>query len=111
VNYHRIRLGMNRSEVESILGAQPGYYVTARISGLFGLTESEGDVVSMDVERADYESNSVLVSVIYDQSGHVCQKTCCENILVDQSLLENLTWRINRQWRRMFPSDGECGAP
>jgi hypothetical protein len=105
-NYDRIRVGMSRAEVEAILGP-PGDYRT-------GDTEPDRDAADgqeihvgpddptlYDVQ-VDWRGDRARVSVVLSPAGRVAIKCYTASRPVDHGSLENLLWRLRRQWRQSF---------
>jgi hypothetical protein len=122
-NYDRIRTGMGRAEVEAILG-QPGDY--RRGLGETGSTTTDymiwtpdpgtdiapipllnwskfpGQSPESSLLWANWMSDSFLVGIGIDDSGNVVNKIG-EPRRTTQGPLDNLLWRVKRQWHRWFP--------
>jgi hypothetical protein len=104
-NYDRIQNGMSRTEVEAVLGPEGDYrtmptkfvYLTQWYTGL-------GNFVVDDDYTPDglWESDAGNICVIYRQ-GRVTAKAFVMTSRLDQSYLDNLLWRAQRQWHRWFP--------
>ncbi len=100
-NYDRIRVGMSRAEVEGIFGAPPGLYTN-------GPTDLAGDFESAIGFHGSnimvWGDDTLLVYVGFDYPGRIVESKTVLNVKRrDQGVLENLLWRLKRQWRRLFP--------
>jgi hypothetical protein len=102
-NYNRIKAGMTRAEVETILGGPPGDYATEATAFADRAYEYQIDLPRGEVVRAsDWRADTIIIRVAWD--GDVVKGTVCEpNKSSGASWLENLHWRVKRQWRRWFP--------
>ncbi len=116
-NYERIQNGMNRAEVEAVLGP-PGDYRTGPtrvywdfeddVSGDFDPDDSDfstydeiGLPITITIDK--WEGNAGRVKVLYDETGRSVQTSFFRSESVKRSTLEILRWRAKRQWRRWFP--------
>jgi hypothetical protein len=125
-NFERIKEGMSRAEVEAILGP-PGDYRTGRGEMDYG-TENEAwmpdtgpDLAGPDFApletnwrrapgqspedptlRADWMGDSFGIAIAIGQSGSVEEKVGLPR-RTTQGPLDNLVWRVKRQWHRWFP--------
>jgi hypothetical protein len=128
-NFERIKEGMSRAEVEAILGP-PGDYRTGDGEMDYGM-ENEAwmpdtgpDVakgLSPDFDkletnwkrdpgqspedpssRADWLGDSFGIAIAIGPSGSVEEKVGLPR-RTTQGPLDNLLWRLKRQWRRWFP--------
>jgi hypothetical protein len=88
---------MTRAEVEAILGP-PGDYRNGPTIAL------NGSVIAPNGSRhqGDWVGNEGFIGVVFD-SGVVKHKYFYRTVKREQSPLENLLWRANRQWHRWFP--------
>jgi hypothetical protein len=91
-NCDRIREGMNREEVEAILGP-PGYYATEPVVALYPPSISLADRPSA------WTGNKGWISVNFDGHDLVRSKSFSPNT---DGPLEKLAKRIERQWHRWF---------
>jgi hypothetical protein len=112
-NWERINADMSRAELEAILGP-PGDYTTGptELVGNVGHVEGTGysgpsrGIVTTALAEADLER-----WIWYGDAGEICvdrwsggcMKTFHPERRVDQGPLDNLLWRIQRQWRKWFP--------
>ena len=104
----RLREGMTRAEVEAILGA-PGDYSTGllevvgqpRSVRIEPTTESHGTDGSTYLQWAD---DSRFIGINFDAASRLEVTTICPvRRVAAQGPLDNLLWRLKRQWRRWFP--------
>jgi hypothetical protein len=103
VNYHRIKEGMARAEVEDILGP-PGDYRTGPMSGDGGDWSADNLLLLWNGSNfSTWCSDAGVMTVIYDDSAKVLDKVLMTDRRQEQSPLENFLWRTKRQWRRRFP--------
>jgi hypothetical protein len=124
-NCDRIRLGMTRAEVEAILGP-PDDYRTGHGESDFGDDSASrwvGDPPGFQhwglgwfaypnfqpVEgvpttgmQANWFGDSCRICVVVDDAGRV-RDSRVYNRRLTQGPLDNLLWRLKRQWRRWFP--------
>jgi hypothetical protein len=127
-NCDRIQTGMNRADVEAILGP-PGDYRTGlgetRLGEVdYGITQNviwmpdpATDLVPTlsnwsthtgrwpawpPSESASWMSDSFEISVTINESGSVVDKLGCPRRKT-RELLGALLWRAKRQWHRWFP--------
>jgi len=120
-NFERIREGMSRAEVEAILGP-PGDYRTghgetgfdgSEVTGWtpdprFGLDDAlawskfPGQSPEDPRRWANWLSDSFLVLIVIDESRQVIHKQIDPRRRT-QGPLDNLLWRLKRQWHRWFP--------
>jgi len=112
-NFHRIREGMSRAEVEAILGP-PGDYRT----GLGETWFTEPKLWSPDRDIAPrpeplwstapgnswarWDSDSFSIWISFDDSGSAAVKEVWPRRKT-QGPVDSLLWRAKRQWRRWFP--------
>jgi hypothetical protein len=92
-NCDRIHEGMNREEVEAILGP-PGYYATEPVIEIYPPAIS-----LMDWPRV-WTGNKGWIVVNFDGHDLVRSNSFTRNT---DSPLEKLLRRLKRQWRRWFP--------
>jgi hypothetical protein len=109
-NHYRIRQGMSRAEVDSILGP-PGDYSSGPLqyagspggpTVAFTPTALE-PFVGIALERVEWRGDRHIVWVYFEPDGNVLHKRTREVGRTNQSLLENFFWRAKRQWQRWFP--------
>jgi hypothetical protein len=104
-NYDRIRVGMSRAEVYTVLGP-PGEYSTgdAKASGLPEppmLTEDLRQAISLE----EWFGDRAAIGVYFDGAGNVTSARCWLLKPIDHGPLGNLLWRL-KHWRRWFtPSE------
>jgi hypothetical protein len=118
-NFERIKEGMSRAEVETILGP-PGDYSSGPLEyareTLYRFSSSgpppTGDfVLSSPVtilggdawDRVEWRSDRQILCVYFLRSGHVIARGFWDVAPMAQSPLHNLLWRVKRQWHRWFP--------
>jgi hypothetical protein len=105
-NWRRAELGMNRSEVEAILGP-PGDHRTGPT--LFDPELLPGTVIPGNVPRltgdytATWAGDSGNLTVLFDSAGHARSWAFAPTRKGSQSLLGDFLWRAKRLWRRWFP--------
>jgi hypothetical protein len=108
-NFNRIHAGMTLAEVEAILGP-PGDYASGPVvpdddSSEWTLNHCIGgnEAFGFATTVAVWTSDAMLVSVGFGPDGTM---TVLEPLVlkrVPQSPLDNLVWRVERQWRKWFP--------
>jgi hypothetical protein len=93
---------MSRAEVEEILG-QPGDYTTGPTS----INEQEG--VLRSVERIDtngvwicWATDEAKIMLFIDFYDHTLIKTFEHATRERQAPIDNILWRVRRQWRKWF---------
>jgi hypothetical protein len=104
--FARLHNGMTLAEVETVLGP-PGNYTTQRPR--YELTEaiikqlknSYREEADRDVEFWQY--NDVYLEIVFDNEGKVLNIQCNSMPTPNGGPLDNLFWRMKRQWRRWFP--------
>jgi hypothetical protein len=112
-NRDRIRIGMSRADVEAILGP-PGDYATVLFCEGSGsavdprevyaeAARSFSPVNARDRDQACWCGNDCVIFIAFDVDGRVLGQSSMQPRIWDQSLLDNLLWRVKRQWRRWFP--------
>jgi hypothetical protein len=108
-NFHRIRFGMTVAEVESILGP-PGDYDTVDSTEDESNSEewtrpASTNEVGMTVfgRSAIWVCNEALIGVEFDDANNIKSAIYLPRRPVDHGLLENLAWRVKRQWRKWHP--------
>ncbi len=121
-NFNLLRVGMSRAEVEAILGPSGDYRTgpPSCVSGSCGLiwdssypynsfpTLDDWDIAATDVEEQggsseEWESNVASVRVVYHQSGSMVAASYLPIFVREGPFLDNVLWRVKRQWRRWFP--------
>jgi hypothetical protein len=98
--FDRIKDGMSRAEVEAILGS-PGDYRTVPTTRPVGY----GGAMAVDFRGAElliWEVDAGTLSV-WLSSGRVIGKFSEADLPAVGEPLDNLLWRLKRQWRRWFP--------
>jgi hypothetical protein len=113
-NYDRILTGMSRADVETILGP-PGDYATVPFDNGSGTKLDPSDVYSEVVrsfstgdarnrDRACWCGNDRVIVIAFDgPNGRVVGCSFMQPRRLNQSPLDNLLWRLKRQWHRWFP--------
>jgi hypothetical protein len=106
-NFDRIKKGMGRAEVEAILGP-PGDYTTGPTQTTFLESASKhpvswtrGSVFTPVIEF--WETDDAAIEVGYGPSGELLFTIRRGQKRLQQSPLDNLIWRVNRQCHRWFP--------
>lgn len=106
-DYQRIRPGMTRAEVESISGCSPGDYRSGETKdvhvpfdhwkkgGRFG-RESGG------LSKVEWLTDTAGVVLWFDSAGKVRAGLYAPFQPATSNPLENLVWRLKRQWDRWF---------
>jgi SmpA / OmlA family len=94
-NFDQIRNGMTRAQVEAILGP-PGDYTTGPVKIVF---ISGTSAVSQDL----WLSDNLAINVWCNSSDQVFDTCCNDVVLIKQTTLERVHWKLKRQWRRWFP--------
>jgi hypothetical protein len=112
-NCDRIKEGMSRAEVETILGP-PGDYRTRLgetlcLDGWGADLADPGPTVSTwqpffeGMSGAVWKGDSIEILIVCgDYSGRVVRKEVYER-RVTGNAIDNLVWRAKRQWHRWFP--------
>jgi hypothetical protein len=114
-NCDRIKKGMSRAEVETILGP-PGDHATAPLgdpdpSGVFlsswrpynrSLVDRVYDLF-VEHEIIQWRGDAGIIAVEFTHSGHVVWAGIWPVKRAEQTPIGNLLWRLKRQWRRWFP--------
>jgi hypothetical protein len=99
----QVRQGMSRAEVESLLGP-PGDYTTGPVLSIpldwqiWGV-KSDGGLGRLPTLQWHGDAGTIFIAF---GSNKVVNKHFEPAQLQHQSLLENLLWRAERQWRRWF---------
>jgi hypothetical protein len=106
-NCDRIQEGMSRAEVEAILGP-PGDYLTAGPSNTTAdLFDENGNVRTVRHDGTVicfWVGDRAIIYVPFDRNGKTTRSpTLWEAGTLPQPPLENLLWRLKRQWHRWFP--------
>jgi hypothetical protein len=97
-NFDRIRKGMSRAEVEAILGPE-GDYRTGPQQCLPSLKQTVGESATV----SDWFADDAFFSIGFDESGGVVMTLVDPTSRTEQGPLDNLRWRLKRQWHRWFP--------
>jgi hypothetical protein len=100
-NYDRIGKGMGREEVEAILGP-PGDYSTGPID-IDTSAERWVDEVPSSPPDAMWHTDTCGLWIKFNDSNKVEFQGFLSVQRVEQSFLDNLRWRVERQWREWFP--------
>jgi hypothetical protein len=96
-NYDRIKQGMSRSQVESILGL-PGDYRTGPTAYEEVLPEYK------PTNRMEWWTDTLIIIIDFDEAGLAYEYHRLRlGRTVQQSPVDNLLWRAKRQWHRWFP--------
>jgi hypothetical protein len=93
--YKEIDVGMTRARVHAVLGP-PGDYRT-------GPTTEVTPLASRGQPPECWKSNEGMIWVSYDQSGTVDNYLKNFTRPPEPKPLQNLLWRLKRQWHRWFP--------
>jgi hypothetical protein len=102
-NYYRIKEGMSRPELYSLLGP-PGNYTTGprrRLSFDATIWTVPNDNMG---GHEIWEGDKATITVEFDRSGRVSGRTFSPMKKVEQNLVDDLVWRLNRRWR-WFPDE------
>ena len=103
-NISRVRPGMTRAEVETILGGPPGDYATVRTVSANRPYENVVNLAGGSTVRcSDWRDDYCLIRVTWDGGGAVSGVVWEPNKASGDGPLGNLRWRFERQWRRWFP--------
>jgi hypothetical protein len=117
-NYDRIQIGMNRANVEAILGP-PGDYrtglgeigVAVDMQNMLWVPDdldstlpnwSRVPLQSAESLSAIWMSDSFEIGITIDESACVTEKSEYPR-RTSQRGMDNLLWRTKRQWHRWFP--------
>jgi hypothetical protein len=104
-NYRRIKAGMSRAETEAILGGPPGDYSTGPTNSIHEhmmstqVMANDGRPVWDDYVSGEWRSDAQSVYVIFDGSRTLSVQAF-PNQLIEQDWIENLLWRVRRQWHK-----------
>jgi hypothetical protein len=104
-NFDRIRNGMTRAQVESIVGP-PGDFTTGR------LVFDPGSIPWPPISRCsgetvlEWTADTGWGLVRFNHDETVNGALFYPGFLHEQSTYENVRWRIERQWRRWFEPAG-----
>jgi hypothetical protein len=105
-NFHRIRQGMTRADVEAILGPA-GDYTTRPAMNLKGFVDefSYGYKPAANSGTVgSWASDACWGNVMFDDSGRVNWSLSEPYDRAPQlGTLDSLRWRLKRQWHRWFP--------
>jgi hypothetical protein len=128
-NCARIREGMSRAEVEAILGGPPGDYRTVLTEPdgdepFYTVVRAPPDLDALgrqhdalqrmtEEERLEWkrinqpspdrwQGDTANIYVTFWPEGAVCP-TFSPLRKIEQSRLDNLVWRVKRQWQKWFP--------
>jgi hypothetical protein len=102
-NARRVRVGMNRSEVEAILGP-PGDYrtVKTRAAPMILPMNTYGGDAPIEEGRLHWRTNELLIKVILDKSGKVEDWFAIPQEPIEGSSLSNYSWWLKRKWWEWF---------
>jgi hypothetical protein len=107
-NFALIHVGMTRADVEAILGP-PGDYTTGPLTVGGGLTISPWRVNATRLypkengSPYDWLTDTGWYTVTFDDSDKVEGRDFESGTKAKQGTVDNLLWRVERQWRRWFP--------
>src|SRR5579871_904457 len=109
---------MTGSEVEAVLGP-PGDYrrgpttIHGFAGGGWQAWDANGRPVAVGAglgfglrgtPSTTWQSDTAVIRVMFDASGRATNAELDTNLIrVEQSPLDNLRWRAERQWRKWFP--------
>jgi hypothetical protein len=106
-NFHRLRVGMSKAEVETILGPAGDHRTgDTTLSSASYRPETMGDflwVLPEAVACEEWVGEEWAIMVDFDTAGNVSGAACFQVIRVDQGRLSDLVWRARRQSRHWFP--------
>jgi hypothetical protein len=120
-NSDRIHVGMMRAEVEAMLGppgdyttgpTDPNRYFTVWTGNDYATGELNPDRVRFtwtgSLPEAGsvatvWESDTATIDIVFDGQGKVTWMQSAESRLQQLGPLNNLLWRLKRQWHRWFP--------
>jgi hypothetical protein len=97
-DYDKIQAGMNRQQVEDILGPAGDYRTGATLLDMHVTYELQPGLTG-----AGWISDHWVWIIGFDADGRVRQKRLWDNPSVPQGRVENLIWRTKRLFRRWFP--------
>jgi hypothetical protein len=105
-NCGRIKMGMSRTEVESILGGPPGVYGWRP---MWPVREESREVIPRDKSVLNcvwvrWWGDEGAIDVFYDPSGRAMGVTWCRCEPIKLSPFVWLIWRAECQWHRWFPA-------
>jgi hypothetical protein len=105
-NCGRVKQGMTRAEVETILG-RPGDYRTGPVDYDGGFVPIKTTPLTMpyasDDDIARWTGDSAYMAVTFDSAGRVEAWYLIPTSKAAQSPLGDLLWRAKRQWHGWFP--------
>jgi hypothetical protein len=101
-NFNRIKPGMGRVEVEAILGL-PGDYTTGPASEYRSLNDPIGFFSVPGTHQSVWTTDEGKVLVGYDANDQTVDAQFKYLGIEHQGPVDNLLWRLKRQWHRWFP--------
>jgi len=107
-NFALIHVGMSRANVVAILGP-PGDYTTGpTIFGIHRLSPWNVNATRLDPNELngspyDWLTDTGWYTVTFDDSDKVEGRGFESGTKAKQGTVDNLLWRVERQWRRWFP--------
>jgi hypothetical protein len=107
----RINAGMNRSDIEDIIGSPPGDYRSGPVVEIpratYGIDwedEVRGMVDVSSLPTYEWETDRAKLELTFLKSGRVATGSLTEVRRKHIGPLDMLVWRIERLWRRWFAS-------
>jgi hypothetical protein len=106
--YCKIETGMTRVEVEAVFGVPPGDYRTKE--NYLSLSPPPTDTMFRTrvwpppgSVAEEWEGDAGKSLVAFDPAGRVVATWYMAYMPREQTRLEAIVWRVNRQWHRWFP--------
>ena len=108
----RIQPGMNRADIDDIIGSPPGDYRTGPVfeiphstQGVYWEDEHEQEwiVRSPNLPAYKWETDRAELELIFLESGEVATGSFTRVARQKVGPVDSLVWRAKRQWRRFFP--------
>jgi hypothetical protein len=107
-NFQHLHRGMTRPEVEAILGLAGDYrtgpLVDDTVSQSILSTIARDASLPPDGRLGEWVGDSGVVIVLFEDEERASHLEFLPLRRLDQGWVENLLWRINRQWHHWFPN-------
>jgi hypothetical protein len=101
-NYDRIRVGMNRAEVYTVLGPPRDYSTGPTLYVLDALYPHDIMQDPYPDQEVSWWGDTGEIDVYFSPSG-VTAATFARALKGRKNVVGDLLWRAKRQWRRWFP--------
>jgi hypothetical protein len=106
----RIQPGMNRSDIDDIIGSPPGDYRTGPVNevpntthGIYWEDEEEWMVQGLNLPTYKWETDRAELKIIFLKSGKAATGYYTSVTRQQLGPLDSLVWRAKRLWRKWFP--------